>query len=195
MLSIRHRLTNLPRATAVALLLVLACSAPVREYTNPEADLSFYTRVGVVPFKSLCADPLAGQKFTGEFTTALLAAGLFDVVDPGVFATALSQAAGSRVPEDALTVDQLRKIGEVAGVQGIFVGNVSQYEMMATSSGTFPVITVEARLVDLTSGNVVWKASVAERGGPKTPIFGVNETHTLGALSQELSRRMVAKLK
>lgn len=182
-------------ALLAALVATTGCSAPVREYTHPDADMSFYSRVGVIPFKSLCADPLAGQKFTGEFTTALLSAGVFEIIDPGVFSTFLSQATGSRQPEDALTVDQLKKIAEVAGVQGIFVGNVSQYEMMSTSSGSFPVITVEARLVDLNTGNVVWKVSVADRGGPKTPIIGVNETHTLGALSQELSRRMVAKLK
>jgi len=182
-------------SAVLALVFAAGCSAPVREYTHPDADMTFYSRVGVVPFKSLSADPLAGQKFTGEFTTALLAAGIFEVVDPGVFATTLSQAAGSRQPEDALTLDQLKKIAEIGGVQGIFVGSVSQYEMMATSSGSFPVVTAEVRLVDLTTGTVVWKASVAERGGPKTPIIGVNETHTLGALSQEISRRMVEKLK
>jgi hypothetical protein len=177
-------------------LLVAGCSsAPVRVYTHPEADMSYYARVGVVPFKSLTADALAGQKFSGEFTTALLAAGMFEVVDPGVFSTALSQVTGSRSPEDVLTLDQLKKIAEIAGVQGIFVGTVSQYEMMATSSGSFPVITVEARLIDLATGTVVWKSSVADRGGPKTPVIGVGEIHTLGGLAQELGRRMVAKLK
>jgi len=179
----------------LAAMLAAGCSAPVRTYMHPEADMSFYTRVGVVPFRSLTSDPFAGQKFSGEFTTSLLAAGLFEVVDPGVFGTALSQVTGSRTPEDALTLDQLKKIGEVGGVQGIFVGTVSQYEMSSTSSGSFPVITVEARLIDLSTGTVVWKTSVADRGGPKSPIIGVNEIHTLGGLAQDISRRMVAKLK
>lgn len=176
-------------------LLWAACAAPVRVYTHPEADMSYYARVGVVPFRSLTADAFAGQKFAGEFTTALLAAGLFEVVDPGVFSTALSQVAGSRSPDDVLTLDQLKKIGDVAGVQGIFVGTVSQFDMTTTSSGAFPVITVEARMIDVATGTVVWKSSVADRGGPKTPIIGVGEVHTLGGLAQAISRRMVAKLK
>jgi len=176
-------------------LVVAGCSAPVRVFTHAEADMSYYQRVGVVPFRSLTSDQFAGEKFTAEFTTALLAAGLFDVVDPGLFATTLKQVAGTRAPQDELGAEQLKKIGENAGVQGIFVGIVSQYEMTATQSGTFPVIAAEGRLIDVATGTVVWTASASDRGGPKTPIIGVGEIHTLGGLAQDISKRMVAKLK
>jgi len=169
-------------------------SAPVHSYLNPDADLSYYETVGVVPFVSLAADRFAGEKFTTEFTTALLATELFDVVEFGIFVNALRQVVGSRSPADGLSTEDLRKIGEATGVQGVFEGTISEYEMTSSPAGRFPLITVEARLVDVATGTVVWKASVSEKGGPRTPIIGVGETKTLGALGQKLSRRLVAEI-
>jgi len=184
-------------ALVIALFAVLlaGCSAPVRDFTHTDADVSFYEKVGVVPFRSMTADNFAGEKFTAVFTTALLASQKFEVVDSGVFASTLKQVAGVRAPEDALTPEQLKKIGEAAGLQGIFVGSVSQYEMQATGAGPFPVITVDARLVDVATGTVVWRATASERGGPKTPIIGVGEVHTIGALADRISREMIETLK
>lgn len=179
----------------LALCAVSGCSAPVRDFTHSEADMSFYQKVGVIPFRSMTADQFAGEKFTAAFTTALLSARRFDVVDPGVFATSLKQVAGARIPEDSLTPEQLKKLGESAGVQGIFIGSVLQYEMTATGSGPFPVIAADARFIDVATGTVVWTASVSDRGGPRTPIVGVGEIHTLGELADHLSRKMIETMK
>lgn len=172
-----------------------SCSAPVRDFTHAEADMSFYQKVGVIPFRSMTADAFAGEKFTAAFTTALLASKTFEVVDPGVFATTLKQIAGARIPEDALTPEQLKKIGEAAGVQGIFIGSVLQYEMTATGAGPFPVVSADVRFIDVATGTVVWTANASDRGGPKTPIIGVGEIHTLGELADNLSRKMIDTIK
>jgi len=181
--------------TVLFVAALAGCSAPVRDFTHTDADVSFYEKVGVVPFRSMTADGFAGEKFTAVFTTALLASKKFEVVDSGIFASTLKQVAGVRAPEDALTPEQLQKIGEAAGLQGIFVGSVSQYEMQPTGAGPFPVITVDARLIDVATGTVVWRASASERGGPKTPIIGVGEVHTVGELADRISREMIDTLK
>ena len=178
-----------------AALLACGCSPRVTVFKHDEADMGFYARVGIVPFRALAADRFAGEKFATDFNTALLAAELFEVVDYGIFVNAVRRVAGSSSPPDGLTADQFKAIGEAAGVEGIFVGTVSQYDMVSTSSGRFPAITVEVRFVDVATGTVVWSATSAERGGPKTPIIGIGETHTLGALSQKMCRELVARLK
>ena len=193
----------MPGGLCAALALLALClgasmpgcaSAPVHSYLNADADLSYYERVGVVPFVSLAADRFAGEKFTAEFTTALLATELFDVVEFGIFVNALVQVIGSRSPADGLSTEDLEKIGQATGVQGVFQGTVTEYEMTSSPAGRYPLISVEARLVDVATGTVVWKASVSEKGGPRTPIIGVGETKTLGALGQKLSQRLVDKL-
>ncbi len=186
-----------PLVLSVLLAVAAGCGGPQMEvYTNPEADLSFYEKVGVMPFRSLAADRLAGEKFTTEFTTALLAAEMFDVVDYGVFVSHVGKVLGTRSPvEGGLSADDIKRIATNAGVQGVFVGSVVDYQMMSTQSGQFPVISVEVRLLDAETANVVWSASLTERGGPKTPIIGVGEIHTLGELSQKVAKELVEKLR
>lgn len=183
--------------TAIIVLtaaLTAGCGGSLQTYTHPEADLGFYTKVGVLPFKSLASDRFAGEKFAIEFTTTLLAAEMFEVVDYGVFVNEVTKAIGSRTPPDGPSQDQLKQIGAATGVQGVFYGSVMQYDMVPGTSGSFPTISVEARFVDVETGTVVWMATMTERGGPKTPIIGVGETHTLGELSQMMCRKMVSKI-
>ena len=195
----RNMLMSVARVSLLWLTPVLAgvvgCSSHMRNFTHADADMSFYQKVGVIPFRSMTADAFAGEKFTAAFTTALLAARIFEVSDPGVFATALKQVAGARIPEDSLTPEQLKKIGEAGGVQGVFIGSISQYEMTATTAWNFPVIAVDVRFIDVATGTVVWKASASERGGPKTPIIGLGEVRTLGELADRMSRKMIASMK
>ncbi|HEU4365371.1 MAG TPA: hypothetical protein VFT13_07880, partial [Candidatus Krumholzibacteria bacterium] len=144
---------------AAAIMLAAGCGGPqVQVFTNPEADLSFYERVGVVPFRSLAADRLAGEKFTTEFTTALLASELFEVVDYGIFVSHVTKILGTRSPAEGLSADEIKQVAAAAGVQGLFVGTVSEYQMTSTPGGQFPVVTVEVRLLDAETANVVWSA-------------------------------------
>ena len=156
--------------------------------------MSYYTKVGVVPFQNLSSDRFAGEKFTTEFTTALLATNKFEVVEQGIFVNAVVQVVGSRTTPDGLTAEQLKQVAEITGVQGVFEGVVTQYNMFSSGRNSFPVIGLEARLIDTESGTIVWKATISERGGPKTPIIGIGEIHTLGELSQKLSKILVSKI-
>ncbi len=184
--------------TAVLLAVLMfessGCGPGMTVFLHPEADISFYTKVGVVPFKSITGDRFAGEKFSIEFTTALLASQMFDVIDYGIFAKSLEQTVGVRSPADGLTVEDLIKVKEKTKVQAVFEGTVKQYEMTSTGSGTFPIISVEARLVDTETGNVIWMATSTRRGGPKMPIIGFGEIHTLGELAQKICKNLVAKI-
>jgi hypothetical protein len=194
---------KMTRTIAAKLLLALVlltaamsggCGKSLQTFTHPEADLGFYTKVGVLPFKSLANDRFAGEKFAIEFTTTLLAADMFEVIDYGVFINNVQKAIGVRTPPDGPSLDQLKKIRDATGVQGVFYGSVMQYDMVPSTSGSFPVISVEARFIDVETGTVVWMATMTERGGPKTPIIGVGETHTLGELSQSMCKNMISKI-
>lgn len=198
----KRRANTVTRRTPIALLLAVwlgaltaGCGTPIRVFVHPEADLDYYTKVGVIPFQSMGTDRFAGEKFAIEFTTALFAAEMFEVVDYGIFVNQIVKALGSRTVTDGLSLEELKKIQEATGAEGVFLGTVMQYDMVSSSSGTFPVIQVEARLIDTATGNVVWLATITERGGPKTPIIGIGEIHTLGELSQKVSKKLVSEIK
>jgi len=178
----------------IALVLLPGCGSHMRVFIHPQADMSYYTKVGVVPFRSITGDRFAGEKFSIEFTTALLASELFEVVDFGIFARTLSSTVGSKIPTEGLSVEELKKIKKTTGVQAVFEGTVKQYDMVAGGGGTFPAISVEARLVDAETGKVVWMATATRRGGPKMPIIGFGEVHTLGELAQKMCKELVSKI-
>jgi hypothetical protein len=174
--------------------LFVGCGTSMRAFVHADADLAYYEKVGVSSFHTMSSDRLAGEKFSIEFTTALLASEKFEVVDIGIFSSAVRKAVKSRDVFSDLTEEELLKIADLTGVQGVFEGTVTQYEMVSTRGDVFPVISVEARLLDAATGAVVWMATVTEKGGPRAPIIGIGETHTLGELAQKLSKKLVSSI-
>jgi curli biogenesis system outer membrane secretion channel CsgG len=178
-----------------AFLIFFACAGGPRIYLNPEADMSFYQKVGVAPFINLTSDRFAGEKMTNTFMTELLITKKFDVLERGEFDRIVRQvrtSAGSS-PSEELASAQLQAIGEQAGVNGIIEGMVKEYEMVRLGQGTYPLITFSVKLVDAPTGRVVWESSYSTKGGPKLPIISLGETHTLGELAQKACRKVVRK--
>jgi hypothetical protein len=79
-------------------------------------------------------------------------------------------------------------------VQAVFEGIVRDFEMARIGQSSFPLITLEVRLIDVPTGQVVWSTAVTERGGPKVPVFGWGEIHTLGELSNKVAAEAVERL-
>jgi TolB-like protein len=177
----------------LALLAFLACGGGPRSYLNPEADISFYEKIGVVPFINLTSDRFAGEKITSTFVTELLITEKFEVVERGEFDHIVGQVRGSTggSPSQELTSAQLAAIGEQAGVNGIIEGVVREYEMIRVGQGTYPLISFNVKLVDAPTGRVVWESSYSAKGGPKLPVVGWGETHTLSELAQKACRKVV----
>jgi len=186
------------RATILMLscvvLFTAACGGTsVRKFVHPDADMSFYKRVGVIPFRNLASDRFAGTKMTETFTTELMIPGTFEVSPPGEFNAVVQEVTQATAPISNILIlpDQLKKIGEKAHVQGIFTATIQQYEKARIGLTEYPVISVNIRFVDTESGTVVWQENYFERGGPKMPILAVGEIFTLGELGQRASRKII----
>lgn len=184
-------------AGASALLGALAlagCSGPAT-FIDPEADLGFYEKVGVLPFESLARDRLAGEKVASVFFTELLSRGFSQVADPGQLAAATTRVRGNVPPANPWSSRDLTRLGEEAGVQAIFLGTVREYEMVQVGRDPYPLVSFEVRLVDVATGRLVWSASETRRGGPAFPLFGWRAVHTLGELSATMCRQALRSLR
>ncbi len=185
-------------ALALAACALVSCSAPAR-FVDREADIPFYERVAIVPFSALGSDAASGQKVTEVFFVELLRASHFEVVEPGQFAAAMLRVRGGTPVTNPWSTAELAKLGEEAGVQGLFFGTVRDYELERSGQEAFPLVSVDARFIDAATGRIVWSASRTRRGGPGVPLaglifglFGGGEIHTLGELSSELCRELIA---
>jgi hypothetical protein len=186
------------RIIGAMLLLALAssgCASLIdsRSFINKEADFSFYKKVGLLPFRNLAEDRLAGEKVTEHFMTELLIAGELDVMDPGQFNAVVAQVARTNAPVSTLELGtaQLTQIASVAGVQGIFMGTIHDFRMIQLGGDQYPLISMTVKFIDAPTGTVAWQNSTNITGGPNLPIVSIGETFTLGELSQKVCRTVV----
>ena len=184
-----------PGIWAVCLLLCLpACAPALRVYVNPEADLAFYKKIAVLPFGDLSGGQLAGARVTRAFVTELIMTDRYQIVQPEEFVGALSRmriypANGVYDPE------QLKDAATQMGLTGILRGTVNEYQMSRDGSGSDnPVIGFDAELLDVGTGNVVWRSSISKRAKGRISVVG-SGSRSLGRLTQDACREMVARLK
>jgi len=190
----RHRTRHLTPLWGVALVLGLAvagCGSPVTRFAHPEVDFSFYETVGIVPFESFGQDRLAGEKVTSVFFAELLTQNFATVREPGQFAAAIQRVRGSGTTNLPWSAADLARLGSEAQVQGVFTGTVRDYEMTSVGRSMYPLVSIEIRLLDTSTGNLVWSASTTRRGGPAMPFMGWREVHTLGELTTAVCRQLL----
>lgn len=175
-------------------LLTFAGCAGSASYVHPEADLAFYEKVGVLPFASLTNDRLAGDKMGTAFSTALLISGRMNLVEPGQFLSAYQNQIGTTTAAPiGLPLDKLKVLAEATGVQGVFEGTVREFEAGSGASGR-PLISIEVRLVDVATGNIVWSTGLTRRARAAIPILNLGGTRTLAELADVVADALIARL-
>ncbi len=80
------------------------------------------------------------------------------------------------------------------GATGLLRGAVSEYSMQRAEGGDIPIIAFDAELMDVATGNVVWRSSIARRGKGRIPIVG-GGSRSLGRLTQDACDELVAQLR
>jgi hypothetical protein len=196
----RIRTTGRPSIALVLAALVVASVAGcaggggMRVYFNSQADMTFYEKVVVYPFTNLTGERLAGERITRSFMTELMITERFRVVEPNEFRAALAKIGAEPTPDGQFDPDKLKKAAVELGATGLIRGSVSEYQMLRnTGNNEFPVVAFDSEMIDVASGETVWRASITKKGSNRSFPFG--GTRTLGALSQEACREMVDRLK
>jgi hypothetical protein len=80
------------------------------------------------------------------------------------------------------------------GATGVLRGAVSEYTMQRSDTGDIPALAFDAELLDASTGNVVWRSSIAKRGRSRIPVLGGN-SRSLGRLTQDACDELVARLR
>jgi polysaccharide biosynthesis protein PelC len=185
--------------TVVSLVMVLALTAGgggARVFVPPDIDLSYYERAGVVPFLATGGDQAAAASATSAFTTELLIAGGYELAEPGDFSVLAAKVIGGSdlLKAQPLRSEQVRTLADSAHVQAVFEGVVRTYEMARVGSGSYPLISIEVRMIDAETGKLLWTGTETRRGGPGFPIFGWGVIPTLGELTREVCRSLAREV-
>lgn len=181
------------RAAMAALLLAAGCASGPRLYVNSQADLTFYKKVAVLPFRNLTNERFAGERVTRAFLTELVMTEHYEIVDQNEFASVLDKIGGNPGFEGVYDPAKVKDAAGQIQATGVLRGTVTEYTMQRSGTNDFPVVAFDAELIDVATNNVVWRGSVVRRGKGRVPLLGGGE-RTYGQLVQDATRDLVRRI-
>lgn len=127
-------------------------------FLREDVDLTYVTKVAVVPFENNSKEQFAAERIRGMVITQILAQGLFDVVDKSLVDSALREEAVdlSKAPMDAAT---MKRLGQRLAVQAFLLGSIDQAGVVQRGNNSYPELSITLRLVDTNTGMIFWQAS------------------------------------
>ena len=184
-----------PAALAVAGVLWGGCAAGPRLFVNGQADMTLYKRVVVVPFGNLSGDPYAAGRVTRAFTTELLIADRFQLVDPSLLLGELDRV-GAR-PDNAgqFEITRVRDAATTLKATAVIRGTVTEYGTRRSGNDEYPVLSFDCEMVDVQTGTVIWRLSTTRTGKGRLPLVGGSGERTFSRVTEEACRDAVAVLK
>jgi len=152
------------RSSIVALVMAvliaaLGCASAVQEWVKPGAGR--VSRVAVLSFENQTTSLRAGQAASDLVVSELLATGAIAVMDPSEVADLLRRE--NLDPTDAARLPSAQRVGRLLQVSHVLQGSVTEYRYKPGISET-PAVGLTARLVEVSSGEVVWTAAYARVG-------------------------------
>jgi hypothetical protein len=166
----------------------------LRLFVNPKADMTFYKQIAIVPFGNLTSDHFAGERVGRAFMTELVIANRFHLIEDGQFRKALERANAAPDPQGQYESEKVRQVATTLEVQGIIRGTVTDYQVQHFGSNDSPVVGFDVEMIDVQSGETVWRGSITRHGKGPTPLIGGASTETLGHLVQQTCRELVDRL-
>lgn len=181
----------------VAAVSLTSCGSSMQatEFANPGFDFSFVERVAVLPFENLSGDRQAGLRATRLAITELLASGALDVVEPGEVQAAMAKMAGFSAGRAPIpSTEQTLSLGEALDVQALILGTVTQSELLRSGRVSYPVVTLDMRMVETETGATVWAATHSERGGNISAKVLGTAAQPLAETTRNCVRQLLATL-
>ena len=140
------------------------------QYVRQNVDYKKFERIAVLPFESLTTDEYAGEKIRKTVITELLSRGV-DVVEPGEVTRVLIE---QRIKSlGSVKTTDLQNTAKTLGVGALMMGSVEAYGISRGISVSYPEVSINLRLVEASSGNIIWSVCQTS-GGPSfwTRHFG-----------------------
>ena len=164
----------------------------VTEYLKPGLTAPYVKSLAVIPFDNFSGHPDADKKVINLLLTELVRTGMFQIADMGEVETALRMLRIRSISE--LDSSKLKGLKERLNVQTIMVGSVDEYELRQDKNAAVPVVAVNARMLDIQTGEILWAASQVHNGNDWETIFGFGRITSQSRLAQIVVSEMVESL-
>ena len=181
-------------AILITILFLSGCGHTLeRNYLAADAAINSINSVAVVPFENLTKFPEAGDIVAALFTTELYRGTHFKIMDRNQVKRIMREKKIASPP----VIDRrfAQEIGKILNVDGVFIGSVSEYwyrleKRRYGEQGEEPAVGINARLVDVASGEVVWASSHSRSSHD---VFTTDRDH-INRVAQIVVANMVSSL-
>ncbi|WP_320174879.1 GNA1162 family protein [Maridesulfovibrio sp.] len=173
--------------TLIFILFLAGCSGTyMKDYVQPNGVASEARHAAVLPLVNLTNTPNAGRMVGDLLTTELYASTKFDLMETTEM---LKRIKGDEDDLEFVMEDVVaQKLGSKLGVDTVIYGSVTEYQYKRGVNQS-PTVGINLRMVDVSSGNVLWASSSSKSGGC---FFGCTES--LNSVAQETLADMVAAM-
>ncbi len=170
---LRRRLSNGVKLLSLIVVMLLSCSCSrtyQRNYLTSTPQLNAIRRIAIMPFENLTSHQSAGKIISDLLATEFYLSRKFSVIERNEVQRTLEQR-NIHLPQQ---VDPAlaQRLGKIMGVEGVIIGSVSEYRDR-DSPYEFdveePIVGVNARLVSVASGAVLWASSYG-RSSQRDPL-------------------------
>lgn len=169
-MSTEYALLSKPRNSSTLLwacislfVLTAACGGrQLKSYHDPEMDFGMIETIAVLPFDNVTNDRASAARVRDVFSTMLQATAQFYVIPRGELSRALASM-GARDPE-APTVDEVKKLGKMLGVDAIVTGLVREYGEARSGQARAAMIALSVQMTETQTGRIIWSASTTKGG-------------------------------
>lgn len=175
----------------------VGCSGTViREYAQPSTKKGQFLnikKVAVFPFDNFTEAKDAEKAVESILLPALFEEKVFeDVVDPRFVRDGMKKL--KIVSTDILDREQVKKLGDELGIQGVIVGKVVSYGKGKDKEASSEV-SIDMALVDVTSARILWTGNVTASGGLTTgKVFGVTPGESDVTVARKAIQGLVSRM-
>ncbi|HBO69141.1 MAG TPA: hypothetical protein DD658_02945 [Deltaproteobacteria bacterium] len=174
-------------ALLLAFSFLCGCGPSMKPFAGRTLKKGEGVKMAILPFENLSKAQGAGKSMENFVLIEFLKHAPVKIVDPGEVGAVLSKERvrlATSIPKETLIA-----LGKGLGVDLFMMGTVHDFDMQlatgAGGSGQIPVVAVSLRILDASSGDIVWASNAARRGNDRETVFGIGRIHSLNNLAEE----------
>lgn len=165
-------------------LLVIVYGCGPKHFVRTTTDAGNIKRLAVLPFENFTNDEYADEKIRRIVITELLNREI-DVIEPGEVTRLLRELKIKSV--GSIKIAEIQDMGKTLGADAVMMGSVESFGTSRGISVTYPEVTVNLRLIEMSSGNIIWSTRHTSGG----PDFWTRHFGSEGASLSEAARKVV----
>lgn len=191
-----HTNRNFARLAGFVLLVAAlspGCAGPQRLSHTNATPLAAHPRIALLPLENLSGAADAGEALSRVLGTELTSRGWCELVDVGQVQGTLRK---QRVRNTAvLSLDQLHSLGDSLDVPYVLTGTVLEHGETHTDEGPIPAVAATLKLLEVSSGRVLWAKALSLTGKDRETVFGFGRETDPARLDARLVDLMLLDLK